>query len=82
MKTLMPIVVLIVSLTAGCVVERPTAVVPATTTTTVYRPGYVVSTLPAGYRTVHVNRNVYYVDRDVYYQAYPRGGYVVVQRPL
>jgi len=50
------------------------------TTPAVYEPGYVVTTLPAGYRTVHYNRSVYYVNRDVYYQPHARG-YVVVRRP-
>lgn len=84
MKMILPIGIVAIALTTGCVINRPQPViVPATTTTTaVYKPGYVVTSLPAGYRTVRVNRNVYYVDRDVYYRAYPRGGYVVVERPL
>jgi hypothetical protein len=82
MKALLPIAVAGVGLMSGCIINRPQPVVvePATTTTTVYRPGYVVSTLPVGYRTVRVNRTVYYVDRDVYYRPY-RSGYVVVERP-
>jgi hypothetical protein len=83
MKTILPIAVLGVSLISGCVVSHPQpVVVQPTTTTSVYRTGYVVTTLPTGYRTVRVNRNNYYVDRDVYYRDHPRGGYVVVERPL
>jgi hypothetical protein len=45
-----------------------------------YRPGYVVTTLPSGYRTVTYNRSTYYENRGVYYQPSNRG-YVVVRRP-
>jgi hypothetical protein len=45
-----------------------------------YRPGYVVTTLPVGYRTVRYNRDVYYENRGVYYRPASRG-YVVVRRP-
>lgn len=46
----------------------------------VYSPGYTVTTLSPGYRTVRYRRQVYYVDRDVYYRRH-HGGYVVVRRP-
>jgi hypothetical protein len=45
-----------------------------------YRPGYVVNTLPAGYRTVTIGGSRYYHHDNVYYR--PRGSsYVVVDRP-
>ena len=63
---------------AGCVYDRRPVVV--TTTPATYQPGYVVTTLPVGTKTVRVNRTVYYVDRETYYR--PQGsGYVVVARP-
>ena len=46
----------------------------------VYQPGYVVTSLPSGYRTVRYHRNVYYVNRNVYYRPHPHG-YVVVAPP-
>ncbi len=46
----------------------------------VYAPGYTVTTLSPGYRTVRYHRQVYYVDRDTYYRRH-RGSYVVVKRP-
>ena len=82
MKTILPIAILAASMLGGCItVNHPPEVVVAPTSTT-YRTGYVVKTLPVGYKTVRVNRNTYYVDKDVYYRDYPSGGYVVVERPV
>lgn len=71
------------TLLSGCIIaERPTRVVTVRETTgpVVYQPGYTVDQLSPGYRTVRVRRNVYYVDRDTYYQRTGRG-YVVVAPP-
>jgi hypothetical protein len=65
---------------AGCVVSEPPAVTTVRQPVPLYQPGYVVTTLPTGYRTVNYHRNVYYVDRDVYYTRHPHG-YVVVTSP-
>jgi hypothetical protein len=63
---------------AGCVELPPP---PVVTIGPAYRPGYVVTTLPVGYRTVYYRERPYYVYRNVYYEPYNRGGYVVVRRP-
>lgn len=66
-------------LAASCTVETYT---PAESTVTVtdYQPGYVVRTLPAGYRTEVISGTRYYHHDNVYYQ--PQGsGYVVVKPP-
>ena len=70
-------------LLSGCIIappEPPTVAVRTVTTEPVYRPGYVVTTLPPGYRTVRYGPSVYYVDRGVYYRRH-HSGYVVVTRP-
>ncbi len=81
MKTTLICAALAITTLGGCVVvpRTPVAVVsePAPV---VYQPGYTVNTLPAGYRTVRYQRNVYYVDRDTYYRPHGRR-YVVVPRP-
>jgi len=51
-----------------------------TTTVTQYRPGYMVDTLPGGYRTEVVGGVNYYRHNDVYYRSQGRR-YVVVERP-
>lgn len=51
-----------------------------TTTVTHYRPGYVVDTLPGGYRTEVIGGVSYYRHNDVYYRPQGRR-YVVVDRP-
>ncbi len=70
------------ALLGGCVLPAPPPLVTVESqpAPVVYRTGYVVNTLPAGYRTVRYHRNVYYVNRNVYYRPH-RHGYVVVQRP-
>lgn len=66
-------------LTTSCVVE--TYDPPHTTvTTTTYEPGYVVRTLPSGYRTEVISGTRYYYHDNVYYR--PQGSsYVVVKSP-
>ena len=82
MKTTLLCAVAATTFLGGCVLPSPPPLVtiqrPAPV---VYQPGYVVRELPAGYRTVRVNRSVYYVDRDTYYRPSNRG-YVVVRRPV
>ncbi|WAC19871.1 hypothetical protein OVA24_00580 [Luteolibacter sp. SL250] len=51
-----------------------------TTTVTTYRPGYVVDTLPGGYRTEVIGGVSYYRHNDIYYRSQGRR-YVVVERP-
>jgi len=83
MKTSLLLGGLTVLLLTGCVVttpEPPTVAVQTVTTEPVYRPGYVVTTLPVGYRTVRYGPSVYYVNRGVYYRRH-HSGYVVVTRP-
>lgn len=74
---------------SGCVIAEPPRVVTVRETVVppppppgavVYNPGYTVTTLNPGYRTMRYKRQTYYVDRDTYYRRTPRG-YVVVQRP-
>ena len=45
-----------------------------------YRPGYVVTTLPQGYRAEVISGTRYYYHDNVYYRPQGRG-YVVVQSP-
>jgi hypothetical protein len=52
----------------------------SSTTVTTYRPGYVVSTLPGGYRTETYGGVSYYRHNDVYYRR-QGSRYVVVERP-
>lgn len=52
-----------------------------TTTTQTYAPGYVTTTLPAGYVTRQYGGVDYYVADDVYYRRTPRG-YTVVESPM
>ncbi len=52
----------------------------AGTTATVYRPGYVVQSLPSGYRVETISGTRYYYHNDVYYRPQGRG-YVVVESP-
>ncbi len=66
-------------LLGGCVVAPP-PLVSVQSAPVVYQPGYVVRTLPSGYRTVHYQRNVYYSSGNTYYRRH-HGGYVVVTRP-
>ncbi len=69
-------------LIGGCVLPSPPSLVTIQSepAPVVYQPGYVVPTLPSGYRTVRYHRNVYYVNRNVYYRPHQHG-YVVVQQP-
>jgi len=82
MKTSLLLGGLTVLLVTGCVVTtpEPPTVAVQTVTEPVYRPGYVVTSLPVGYRTVHYGPSVYYVNRGVYYRRH-HNGYVVVTRP-
>jgi hypothetical protein len=82
MKTLF-IPALAALLLAGCVELPPPPPLPGPPVVSVgpaYQPGYVVTTLPVGYRTVYYHRRPYYVHRNVYYQPYGHR-YVVVRRP-
>ena len=64
-------------ITTGCVVETYT---PPGATVTTYEPGYVVRTLPSGYRTEVISGTRYYYHDNVYYR--PQGSsYVVVRSP-
>jgi hypothetical protein len=45
-----------------------------------YRPGYVVTTLPSGYRAEVIGGTRYYYHNNVYYRPQGRG-YVVVDSP-
>lgn len=66
-------------LTTSCVVESYSPP-EHTVTTTTYQPGYVVRTLPSGYRTEVISGTRYYYHDNVYYR--PQGGsYVVVKSP-
>jgi hypothetical protein len=69
---------------SGCVLPPPPPLVTVQPARVyerpVYAPGYTVTRLSPGYRTVRYGRSTYYVDRDVYYRRH-RGGYVVVNRP-
>ena len=65
-------------LATSCVVETYTP--PHTVTATTYEPGYVVGTLPSGYRTEVISGTRYYYHDNVYYR--PQGNrYVVVKSP-
>jgi hypothetical protein len=80
MKTLIQLgglAVMVATLATGC--SNSPRLLPATTTT--YRPGYVTSSLPAGYRSEIIGRNTYYVYGDAYYRA-TSGGYIVVEQPF
>lgn len=50
------------------------------TVTTTHRPGYVVQTLPSGYRTEVIGGTNYYYHDNVYYRPQGRS-YVVVDSP-
>lgn len=52
----------------------------ATTTTTSYRPGYTVNTLPGGYRTEVIDGSDYYYNNGSYFRR-SGGSYVVVDAP-
>jgi hypothetical protein len=64
----------------GCITIRKDE--PVATVTTTYQPGYVVTTLPAGYQTVRVRDSEYYKVSGTYYRRYEKGGYVVVNNPF
>jgi hypothetical protein len=69
---------------AGCVEVPPPPPLPGPPVVTVgpaYQPGYVVTSLPVGYRTVYYQNQPYYVHRNVYYRPYSGHRYVVVRRP-
>jgi hypothetical protein len=53
---------------------------PSSTSVTVHRPGYVVQTLPPGYRSEVISGTSYYYHDNVYYRPQGRG-YVVVDSP-
>lgn len=83
MKTSLLLGGLAAVLLSGCIIappEPPSIAVGTVTTEPAYRPGYVVTTLSPGYRTVHYGHRVYYEDRGIYYRRHHRG-YVVVTRP-
>ena len=67
-------------LLTSCVVDPYYPGGSSTTTVTEYRPGYVTSTLPGGYRTEVVGGVNYYRHNDVYYRR-QGSRYVVVERP-
>lgn len=46
-----------------------------------FDPGYVVQSLPPGYRTERHRDQDYYYSNGHYYRTYDRGGYVVVESP-
>jgi hypothetical protein len=50
------------------------------TVASTYQPGYVVTTLPSGYRTERIGGTSYYHHGEVYYRPHGRG-YVVVESP-
>ena len=62
----------------GCV--DPYYAGPSSVSTTVYRPGYTVQTLPPGYRAEVISGTRYYYHDNVYYRPQGRG-YVVVESP-
>ncbi|WP_035608728.1 hypothetical protein [Haloferula sp. BvORR071] len=67
------------ALLSSCV-ETYTPASGAVVTATTYQPGYVVHTLPTGYRTEVVSGTRYYSHDNVYYR--PQGSsYVVVKPP-
>lgn len=66
------------SLLTSCVDPYYTG--PSSTSVTVHRPGYVVQTLPHGYRTEVIGGTNYYYHDHVYYRPQGRG-YVVVDAP-
>jgi len=53
---------------------------PTTATATIYRPGYVVQTLPPSHRVEVIAGTRYYYHDNVYYRPQGRG-YVVVESP-
>lgn len=67
-------------LLTSCVVDPYYPGGSSTTTVTEYRPGYVVDTLPGGYRSEVVGGVSYYRHNDVYYRR-QGSRYVVVERP-
>jgi hypothetical protein len=82
MKIMLLSAALCTAMLSGCIVTPPPPPpVVSVETRPVYSPGYVVTSLPTGYRTVRYRRNVYYQHQNVYYRPYARGGYVVVTRP-
>lgn len=81
MKTISTVLSIIslgaVGLLSSCVDPYYTG---TTATVTTYNPGYVVDTLPGGYRTEVIGGVSYYRHNDVYYRPQGRR-YVVVERP-
>ncbi|BCX48177.1 SH3 type 3 domain-containing protein [Haloferula helveola] len=78
MKTSLHLLALAGSLAlASCVVPTDGVV---TARTTVYEPGYRVSTLPTGYSSVMVGGDRYYTHNGTYYRRRDNG-YVVVESP-
>jgi hypothetical protein len=65
-------------LTTGCVVESYNPPPPHGQVS--YEPGYVINTLPSGYRTEVISGTRYYSHDNVYYRPQGRG-YVVVRSP-
>ena len=66
------------ALLSGCVETYSPA--PGGAVVTTYQPGYVVQTLPQGYRTEVISGTRYYYHDNVYYR--PQGSsYVVVRSP-
>jgi hypothetical protein len=82
-KSIVPVLALgAAGFLTSCVVDPYYPSGGATTTTvTHYRPGYVVNTLPGGYRTETYGGVSYYRHNDVYYRR-QGSRYVVVERPI
>lgn len=78
--TALSLIAIVVLGTTGCITIRRDE--PVATVTTTYEPGYVVTTLPAGYQTVRVRNVEYYKVSGTYYRRYEKGGYVVVNNPF
>ena len=82
MKTIICLSVLaVIALTnSGCIYVSTPARRTVVQETRVVGPT-VITTLPPGHR-IRTYRGVTYYEYDsVYYRTYPRGGYVVVERP-
>ncbi|HEY5792595.1 MAG TPA: DUF6515 family protein [Chthoniobacterales bacterium] len=68
-------------LITSCINVQTRPVPETVVTTTTYRPGYVVTTLPVGYQTRVYRGTSYYYHRGTYYR--PSGTrYIVVREPL
>ena len=82
MKT-KPTVLMLIAAGAGALLTSCVDTYPAGPTTVVeshYRPGYVINTLPSGYRAEVIGGTRYYYHNNVYYRPQGRS-YVVVDSP-